>query len=236
MKNIQIWKPIEFDENLWQETDCSVFHELEPSWIEKREEFKKNNTKEYEEFLNRLKRQHAIETGVIEKLYDISEGITQTFIKEGFVESLISHNDTNISSKQLLNYLKSHFDAMDFVFDIVKNNKLFFPMWFIFVFFVFNNDLVYFGAPFIVITIIFGIMYYIPPMRKKLYNPEIKLFDKGIFIEGYGHLKWNNFKGYYKKGGHIYLVLSYGFSKMVHSLKYNNKVENIIKSHLKEIK
>jgi len=123
MKNIQIWKPIEFDENLWQETDCSVFHELEPSWIEKREEFKKNNTKEYEEFLNRLKRQHAIETGVIEKLYDISEGITQTFIKEGFVESLISHNDTNISSKQLLNYLKSHFDAMDFVFDIVKNNR-----------------------------------------------------------------------------------------------------------------
>jgi hypothetical protein len=127
-------------------------------------------------------------------------------------------------------------DFIDTIKNNIKNNKLFFPMWFIFVFFVFNNDLVYFGAPFIVITIIFGIMYYIPPMRKKLYNPEIKLFDKGIFIEGYGHLKWNNFKGYYKKGGHIYLVLSYGFSKMVHSLKYNNKVENIIKSHLKEIK
>jgi hypothetical protein len=45
MKNIQIWKPIEFDENLWQETDCSVFHELEPSWIEKREEFKKKQYK-----------------------------------------------------------------------------------------------------------------------------------------------------------------------------------------------
>jgi Fic family protein len=123
MKNIQVWKPIEFNKKLWEETDCSTFYELEPSWIEKREEFKNNNIKEYEEFLNRLKRQHAIETGVVEKLYDISEGITQTFIKDGFIESLISHNDTNISSKQLLNYLKSHFDAMDFVFDIVKQNR-----------------------------------------------------------------------------------------------------------------
>lgn len=69
-----------------------------PSWYRKREELLTGN-KDYEDFLNRLKRQHAIETGVVEKLYDLNEGITQTFIKEGFVESYLQHGDTNISPK-----------------------------------------------------------------------------------------------------------------------------------------
>lgn len=120
-KRITIWKPISFNNN-WLETDTSQFDELAESWFEKRKEFKEGN-KDYNDFLNKLKRQHAIETGIIEKLYDLSEGITQTFIKEGFIESFISHDDTNIPATQLMGYLKSHFDAMDFVFDLVKNNR-----------------------------------------------------------------------------------------------------------------
>lgn len=121
MENIKIWKPIEFDDK-WLNTDTSSFDELADSWFEKRKEFKEGN-KEYNDFLNKLKRQHAIETGIIEKLYDLSEGITQTFVKEGFIESFISHDDTNIPAIQLMGYLKSHFKAMDFVFDLVKNNR-----------------------------------------------------------------------------------------------------------------
>ncbi len=120
-KNITIWTPIEFNQN-WINSDTSIFDELADSWYEKRKGFKEGN-KEYQEFLNKLKRQHAIETGIIEKLYDLGEGITQTFIKEGFVESYISHDDTNIPATQLMGFLKSHFDAMDFVFDMVKNNR-----------------------------------------------------------------------------------------------------------------
>ena len=120
-QNIKIWKPVEFNDS-WLSSDTSLFDELATSWYEKRKEFKEGN-KDYNDFLNKLKRQHAIETGVIEKLYDLSEGITQTFIKEGFIENFISHNDTNIPTSQLMGYLKSHFEAMDFVFDLVKNNR-----------------------------------------------------------------------------------------------------------------
>jgi len=120
-KNIKIWKPIEFS-NIWLKTDTSTFDELASSWYEKRKEFKEDN-KDYIDFIEKLKRQHAIETGIIEKLYDLSEGITQTFIKEGFIENLISHEDTNIPVEQLMGYLKSQFDAMDFVFDMIKNNR-----------------------------------------------------------------------------------------------------------------
>ncbi len=120
-KKIQIWKPIGFNET-WLQTDTSSFDELAASWYEKRKQFKEGD-KDFNDFLNKLKRQHAIETGIIEKLYDLSEGITQTFIKEGFIENFISHEDTNIPAQQLMGYLKSHFEAMDFVFDLIKSNR-----------------------------------------------------------------------------------------------------------------
>jgi Fic family protein len=116
-----IWKPIGFNDT-WKNADTSILDDLAPSWFSKRAELKEGNN-EYEEFLNRLKRQHAIETGVIEKLYDLSEGITQTFIKEGFVESYLGHDDTNISPKQLMGFLEDHLRAMDFIFDLVKNEN-----------------------------------------------------------------------------------------------------------------
>ena len=122
MKNqIAIWKPIEFGEN-WLTTNTSKLDDLAPSWFRKRELLKEGSV-EYEDFLNKLKRQHAIETGIIEKLYDLNEGITQTFIKEGFVESYLQHGDTNIPPKLLIDYLKDHFAAIDFVFDVVKRNR-----------------------------------------------------------------------------------------------------------------
>jgi Fic family protein len=118
---INIWEPIEFSEN-WLNSDTSILDDLAPSWFKKRVELKEGN-EDYEEFIDRLKRHHAIETGVVEKLYDLSEGITQTFIKEGFLESYLSHEDTNIPPTQLMGFLKDHFQAMDAIFDLVKNER-----------------------------------------------------------------------------------------------------------------
>jgi Fic family protein len=118
---INLWKPVQFDEG-WTMTDTSKLDDILPSWFRKRE-ILKSGSKEYEDFLNRLKRQHAIETGIIERLYDLKEGITETFIKEGFVESYIQHGDTNISPSKLMGYLSDHFEAIDFIFDVVKNER-----------------------------------------------------------------------------------------------------------------
>ena len=93
-KEVLIWAGIKFDEN-WTQADTSKFDDLAPSWYKKRREFEEGDDG-YQEFLDRLKRQHAIETGIVEKLYDLSEGITQTLIKDGFVESYISHNDSSL--------------------------------------------------------------------------------------------------------------------------------------------
>ncbi|MEM6318213.1 MAG: Fic family protein [Bacteroidota bacterium] len=73
--------------------------------------------------MERLKREHAIETGIIERIYDLKKGVTETLIKEGFVKSYLSYGDTNVSKDELMNHLGDHLDAVDFVFDIVKQNR-----------------------------------------------------------------------------------------------------------------
>ena len=120
-KQRQVWTPIEFSEK-WLETKTAKFDDLAPSWYKRRETLTQRD-EDYKEFLERLKREHAIETGIVEKLYDLSDGITQTFIKEGFVEAYIGHDDTNIAPKRLMGYLNDHFRALDFVFAFVQNNR-----------------------------------------------------------------------------------------------------------------
>jgi len=44
-------------------------------------------------------------------------------IKEGFVASYLSHGDTNIPIPKLLGHLNDQLEAMDFVFDMVKENR-----------------------------------------------------------------------------------------------------------------
>ena len=118
---VRIWKHIELSEN-WLLSDTSTLDDISPSWYERREVLQ-NKSEEYREFMTELKREHAIETGIVERMYDLEKGITETFIKKGFVESYISHNDTNVPLPKLFAHLTDHLEAVDFVFDVVKENR-----------------------------------------------------------------------------------------------------------------
>ncbi len=117
----RLWNYISFSAN-WKNCDTSLLDEIAPSWFARREVLQANS-KEYEEFINRLKRRHAIETGVVERIYDIDKGVTETLINEGFISSLVSHGDTNVPKQTLFNHLQDHLGAVDFIFDIVKENR-----------------------------------------------------------------------------------------------------------------
>ncbi|TAK37234.1 MAG: Fic family protein [Saprospiraceae bacterium] len=121
IKDVPLWQPIRFSEN-WERCSSSKLDAILPSWLRKRERLKEN-ANEYAVFMERLKRQHAIETGIVEKLYDLSEGVTVTFIKEGFIESYLQHGDTNIPQGQLMAYLQDNLEALNFAFDVVKNDR-----------------------------------------------------------------------------------------------------------------
>jgi len=120
-KIYRLWKHVGLSSK-WLQCDTSTIDDLSPSWYARREILQKNS-QEYQEFMAELKREHAIETGIIERMYDLEKGITETFIKKGFVESYISHNDTNVPVPKLLAHLSDHLDAVEFVFDVVKQNR-----------------------------------------------------------------------------------------------------------------
>jgi len=118
---INVWHPINFSTE-WESCNTRILDSILPSWTRRRETLKESS-KEFQIFQSRLKRQHAIETGIVEKLYDLKEGVTETFVKEGFIESYLQHGDTNIPPKQLMNYLQDNFEAIDWVFDVVKEER-----------------------------------------------------------------------------------------------------------------
>src|SRR5437016_4731916 len=55
-----------------------------------------------ERFLTRMRRELAIETGIIERLYTIDRGITQTLIEHGVQASLIPHGATDRPAEEVV--------------------------------------------------------------------------------------------------------------------------------------
>lgn len=117
----KLWNPIKLGDN-WKNADTSILDEISTSWVYRREILKENSS-EYKKFLERLKREHAIETGVIERIYDLERGVTETLIKEGFHEALVSHGDSDIPKAKLFAHLNDHIDAIEFVYDVVGEER-----------------------------------------------------------------------------------------------------------------
>ncbi|MCC6462087.1 MAG: Fic family protein [Saprospiraceae bacterium] len=122
-KELRIWKHIAFTAN-WRNCDTSVLDDIAESWFIRRQKLQGSSV-EFKEFMEQLKRRHAIETGIVERMYDLSTGMTEIFVQEGFKGSLLSHNDTNIDPKTLMQHLNDHLEAVNWVFDIIKEDRPF---------------------------------------------------------------------------------------------------------------
>jgi hypothetical protein len=80
-------------------------------------------SKQLFEFTERLSREWAIETGVIENLYNIERGVTQTLIEHGFQAELLTHGSTNRPRDYVLRLLRDQKEALDGIFDFVKDSR-----------------------------------------------------------------------------------------------------------------
>jgi Fic family protein len=56
-------------------------------------------------------------------MYDLSRGVTETLIKDGFVASHLQHGETNIPQELLMSYLSDNLDAIDFIFQFVRSGR-----------------------------------------------------------------------------------------------------------------
>lgn len=75
------------------------------------------------EFAERMKNQMAIETGVLEGLYTLERGITETFIAEGFDSAVLPHAATDREPELVVAILRDQREAIDYVFELVKGDR-----------------------------------------------------------------------------------------------------------------
>ena len=70
-----------------------------------------------------LAREWSIETGIIEKVYSLDRGVTQTLIEKGIASKYITHNATNRDPELVTRIIQGHEDVLDGLFAFVKNER-----------------------------------------------------------------------------------------------------------------
>jgi Fic family protein len=74
-------------------------------------------------FNERLRREWAIETGIIERLYSLDRGVTETLIERGVSASLIPHSAADRDPELVVRMIHDHEDAIEWIFDFVKGDR-----------------------------------------------------------------------------------------------------------------
>jgi Fic family protein len=72
-----------------------------------------------------LAREWAIETGIIEGVYTLDRGITQTLIERGIDSAYISHDSTNRDPELVARIVQAHADVLEGLFAFVKGERAF---------------------------------------------------------------------------------------------------------------
>jgi Fic family protein len=120
------WRPIALpsDPAAHQVVELRAFERL---WRRERESLHEQQA--VEAFNERMARWWSIETGIIERLYDLSEGITIQLVNKGFEASLIPHGESSLPAEELVAILRDHRESLDFVMDIVGGQRELTTAW-----------------------------------------------------------------------------------------------------------
>ncbi len=74
-------------------------------------------------FMEKLRRQWAIETGIIENLYTLDRGITRTLVERGIEASLIPHGGTNKPVEYVVALIRDQERVISGLFDFVGRRR-----------------------------------------------------------------------------------------------------------------
>lgn len=103
---------------------------LQRQWLRIKRDVERDTPQAYAEFTAQLTRRWAIETGIIEGVYELDRGVTETLVERGFVADYIERGSTNREPSELTAILMDHQDAVASVNDWIKDGR---PLtkWFI---------------------------------------------------------------------------------------------------------
>jgi hypothetical protein len=117
------WQPIQPLSDSDKAVDLAAIHPLYEAWWLARERLQTASPSHLKQFNDRLVRRMSIETGILERLYDLDRGTTEALVAKGFAEDLVSHTSTNIEPSRLIDLLKDQEAAVQLVVDCVANQR-----------------------------------------------------------------------------------------------------------------
>ena len=79
--------------------------------------------RQVDDFNERLKREWAIETGIIERLYTLDRGTTRLLIEHGIDAALIASDSTDQAPEQVAGIIEDHAEVVDWLFDAVAERR-----------------------------------------------------------------------------------------------------------------
>ncbi len=116
-----MWIPIEDLPENWHALRSSELPQLIQVWNEQADRLR--NSGEFKTYMLRLRREIAIETGIIERLYTLDRGVTRLLIEQGFNEALIPHGATDQPPKKVIALIKDQERAVEGLFDFVAGQR-----------------------------------------------------------------------------------------------------------------
>ena len=117
------WQPLEGLDTHTSSMDFQEIDSLHQQWLSFRKQREQSNPDAYRAFLERLDRRWAIETGIIEGLYNIDRGTTQTLVEHGLIADLIDRTATDRDPQDLVKVLKDHQESAEFVTASIRHER-----------------------------------------------------------------------------------------------------------------
>lgn len=117
------WHPIEPLTDADRAIDLASMRPIYDSWRSAKVRLEEAGDKAIAQFTERLVRQMSVETGILERLYDLDRGTTEALIAKGFLEDLVSRASTNVEPSHLIDVLKDQEAGVQLIMDCVSGNR-----------------------------------------------------------------------------------------------------------------
>jgi len=117
------WRSIKPLTEFERKIDLISMRPIYETWRTSKDRLRKSSATGIKDFNERLIRRLSIETGILERLYDIDRGTTEALILHGFAEELVSGSSTDIEPSRLIDILRDQEAAIQLVMDCVAGNR-----------------------------------------------------------------------------------------------------------------
>ncbi len=117
------WNAIDPLSDSERKMDLAAMRPLYDTWKASKSRLESESPANLKEFTGRLVRRLSIETGILERLYDLDRGTTEALVATGFVEELVSRSSTDIEPARLIGILRDQEAAIQLVVDCVAGKR-----------------------------------------------------------------------------------------------------------------